>query len=92
MAAASVGLPVSDLLKRPARTQIWTSRTGPITPSQIHSQVWRIVSRECPWLPNCVAMPVSLATWATWRASQMLCVSGFSQYTCLPARMARTDT
>ena len=58
----------------------------------IHSTVWRCPSPERPWLPICVATPVSFATRATRRASRMLCVSGFSQYTCLPAFIARIET
>ena len=50
-----------------------------MAPSQIHSAVWRCPSLERPWLPICVATPVSRATLATVRASQMSWVSGFSQ-------------
>ena len=50
-----------------------------MAPSQIHSAVWRCPSVERPWLPIWVATPVSLATLATVRASQMSWVSGFSQ-------------
>ncbi len=76
---ASLGSPVSVLFHRAAKTQAWTSRTVPMAPSQIHSHVWRMPSREWPELPICVARPVSLATWATRRASRRLWVSGFSQ-------------
>ena len=59
--------------------QACTSRTAPIAPSLSHSTVWRCPSPERPWLPICVATPVSFATRATRRASRMLWVSGFSQ-------------
>ena len=61
------------------RFQACTSRTAPIAPSQIHSAVCRWPSPERPWLPICVATPVSAATLATVRASHTLCVRGFSQ-------------
>ena len=63
----------------PAPPQAWTSRTAPIAPSASHSAVRRCPSAERPWLPIWVATPVSFATRASRRASQMSCVSGFSQ-------------
>ena len=62
-----------------ARFQACTSRTAPIAPSQIHSAISRCPSLERPWLPICVATPVSAATRATCRASHTLLVRGFSQ-------------
>jgi hypothetical protein len=49
-------------------------------------------SVEWPMFPICVATPASFASLATSRFSHTLCVSGFSQYRCLPARSACTDT
>jgi hypothetical protein len=59
-----------------------------MAPSASHSSVSRWPSPDRPWLPICVATPVSFATRASSRASRMLWVRGFSQYTCLPAFMA----
>ena len=39
---------------------VWTSRTSPIAPAQIHSHICRIPSPELPWLPICVATPCGL--------------------------------
>ena len=47
----------------------WMVWTLPIAPSQIHSQNMRMVSEECPWLPNCVTTLCSLAAFISWRTS-----------------------
>ena len=48
----------------------------------------RIGSKAVPWLPICVATPFSRAISPSRRASQIVCVSGFWQWTCLPIRIA----
>ena len=59
--------------------QTWTSRTGPIAPSQIHSLISRLPSKAMPWLPIWVATLASRAALARARASYTVRVSGFSQ-------------
>ena len=59
-----------------------------MTPASIHSRTSRVPSFAWPWLPIWVATPVSRAIVASARASATVRVRGFSQYTCLPRRMA----
>ena len=53
--------------------------TGPIALSQIISDNRRVASEAWPWFPICVATLRARAAWASCRASQTVCVSGFSQ-------------
>src|SRR4030065_1664886 len=68
--------------------QTWTSCTGPMAPSQIHSHTRRAPSLECPWLPIWETIPAFLASSASIRASLTVWVSGFWTKTCLPILMA----
>src|SRR5436190_11444911 len=93
----SVGRPIpcgQYSLKRPfdgRSVQACTSRTFPIAPSQIVSHNRRVPSDAWPWLPICVITLYLRAASAICRASQTECVSGFSQYTCLPIFIASID-
>ena len=69
-----------------------TSRTVPSAPDCMYSQINRARSPAWPWLPICVATPVSLATSPIIRASSTEWVSGFWQWTCLPIFMAIIET
>jgi hypothetical protein len=71
--------------------QMCASRTAPIAPDQTSSCSRRVAELACPLLPICVATFASRAASASRRDSQTECVSGFSQYTCLPRRMASID-
>ena len=66
----------------------WIVCTRPIAPSQIHSQNMRMVSDECPWLPNWVTTLYWRAALISSRTSWIEWASGFSQYTCFLRRMA----
>ena len=59
--------------------QTCSSRTSPSAPARITSTARRVPSKAWPCVPICVTTPVSRATRAISRASQMLCASGFSQ-------------
>ena len=67
-----------------------TFLTLPIRPSRIIPMAWRNlwpISERC-WVPTWKIRPVSLTTLQICLPSSMVRVSGFSQYTSLPARMA----
>ena len=58
---------------------VWISLISPRTPACTHSTTRRMPPPAWPWLPICVATFFFLVASASVRASQIECVSGFSQ-------------
>jgi len=71
--------------------QTWTSWIGPIVPSRTSSKARRNCPLAVPWLPIDVATLCLRARSRRARDSCSVRVSGFSQKTCLPARMAAAE-
>src|SRR2546426_882886 len=65
--------------------------TWPMRPSLIRSLAMRQRGSDIDCTPTCITRLCFLIASHTWRASSIVCVIGFSQYTSLPAAAARSD-